>query len=147
MENTALFIGHSHLSREETIIPKLDQAMEALIDQGYSTFLCGGYGAFDFLCAQRLSLLKKQKPELQSILVHPYPRPHLSPSVLALFDETLYPGLENRPPHFAISFRNRWMVEQSQAAICYIAHDWGGAAKTYEYAGRRHLALYNLAVE
>ena len=58
MENTALFIGHSYLPQEESIIPKLDQALKDLIDQGYLTFLCGGYGAFDFLCAERLYLLK-----------------------------------------------------------------------------------------
>ena len=147
MENTALFIGHSRLNNYDSLIPKIDQALQNLADKGFLTFLCGGYGSFDFLCAERLLMLKRQRPELESILVHPYPRPHLHDTVMKLFDRTLYPGLEDCPPRFAIPLRNRWMVEQSQAALCYVTHDWGGAAQTFGYANRTLLQVINLAID
>lgn len=40
--------------------------------------------------------------------------------------------------------RNRWMVEQSQAALCHVTHDWGGAYQTLAYARRRGLQIYNV---
>jgi len=44
--------------------------------------------------------------------------------------ETEYPeGLECVPPRFAISYRNRWLIQQSDMVITYITRDWGGAAQ------------------
>ena len=146
MDNTALFIGHSRLNNYEQLIPLVDQSIQELFQKGYTTFLCGGYGTFDLLCAERLFVFKRQHPQLESILVHPYPKPHLHDTAMGLFDRTLYPGLEDCPPRFAIPLRNRWMVKQSQAALCYVTHDWGGAAQTLDYALRTNLLVINLAI-
>lgn len=59
---------------------------------------------------------------------------------------TLYPeGIERVPKRFAISWRNRWMVERSDVVICYIRHRHGGAAKFLEMAEKKHLKIINLA--
>ena len=41
------------------------------------------------------------------------------------------------PRRFAISYRNRWMVESADVVVAYVLHDWGGAAKTLRYAKQK----------
>ena len=58
----------------------------------------------------------------------------------------MYPeGLESVPRRFAISWRNKWMVGESDTVICYIAHSWGGAAQFVELAERKKKTVINLA--
>jgi hypothetical protein len=52
--------------------------------------------------------------------------------------DTLLPdGIETAPRRFAISFRNKWMVNKSDFVICYITHSFGGAAQYVELAKRQ----------
>ena len=46
----------------------------------------------------------------------------------------IYPELDNVPLRFAISKRNKWMVEQADIVIAYITHTYGGAYATYRHA-------------
>ena len=36
------------------------------------------------------------------------------------------------------------MADNSRYLICYVEHNWGGAAKTVEYAKRKGLKIVNL---
>ena len=65
------------------------------------------------------------------------------------YDETLYPRLESVPRRFAISRRNEWMVQESDAVVAYVTHGWGGAAKTLEHARRKkkNVLLYDTSQE
>ena len=36
------------------------------------------------------------------------------------------------------------MVEQADVVIAYVTHDWGGAAKTLEYAVRKKSQIINI---
>lgn len=59
-EHTCTFIGH-----RECFGLKAEQvrtALESLISQGVTEFLCGGMGEFDWLCARQVYLLKKEYP-------------------------------------------------------------------------------------
>ena len=59
--------------------------------------------------------------------------------------EALYPeGLESVPPRYAISRRNKWMIRESDVAVTYITHSWGGAAKFAEKAKREGKTVINL---
>ena len=61
------------------------------------------------------------------------------------FDDILYPeGFEKYHFKAAILERNRFMVNHSSYALCYVDHDWGGAAKTYRLAVRQGLRSINL---
>ena len=53
------------------------------------------------------------------------------------YDSTVYPPLETVPRRFAISHRNRWMVETSDVVVAYVLHDWGGAAATLRCAKQK----------
>ena len=59
--------------------------------------------------------------------------------------ETLYPdGLELVPKRFAITHRNRWMVEHSEFIIAYVNRSYGGAAQTLSYAERKKLNIVKI---
>ena len=47
----------------------------------------------------------------------------------------------------AIPARNRYMVDNSGYAICFVTHSWGGAAKTYERAKKKKLQIINLGAK
>ena len=57
------------------------------------------------------------------------------------YDWTVYPGLENVPRRFAISHRNRYMVDMADFVVAYVTHGWGGAAQTLEYANRKKKSI------
>jgi len=38
-------------------------------------------------------------------------------------------GIETVHPRFAISWRNKWMINQSDYVVTYITHSWGGASQ------------------
>lgn len=145
--DAALFVGHSRMSPSTRLTRQVDAAIQNLICKGCKRFYNGGYGVFDLLCAERLSEIKKSYPDVESILVQPYPSRYVNKAVLRLYDQTLYPGLEDCPQKFAIIYRNRWMVEQSDAAVAYVRRDWGGAARTLEYARRKGLLILQVGEE
>ena len=61
-----------------------------------------------------------------------------------LYDETVYPDIESVPKRYAISARNKWMVDASDVIVSYVDHDWGGASKTLEYAKKRKKRIISL---
>ena len=129
LETTATFIGHNEL-----------------IKKGVTDFLSGGQGGFDRLCGRCVYELKKEFPHINNYLVIPY----LSFNVYdkELFDSIIYPdGFEKYNFKSAIPARNRYMVDNSGYAICFVTHSWGGAAKTYERAKKKKLKIINLGVK
>lgn len=92
------------------------------------------YGAFDLLAASVLRAQKKRYPQIELILVLAYLNTGRNTSG---YDSTVYPPLETTPRRFAISHRNRWMVEASDVVVAYVLHDWGGAATTLRCAKQK----------
>ena len=129
-----MFCGHRELYEEESVRKWLRETVEVLILQGAVEFLHGGYGRFDDLAAAVVWELKQHYPHIRSVLVLPYPDRKVAASC---FDCTTYPPLETVPRRFAISHRNRWMVEQSDIVLAYVRYGWGGAASTLEYAHKK----------
>ena len=140
-EQTATFIGHkecygvsSEQVREEII---------KLIENGVTDFLSGGMGSFDWMCARIVFELKKTSPQIHNYLVIPY----LTFTILEekYFDSIIYPeGFEKYHFKSAIPARNKYLVDNSAYAICYVTHGWGGAAQTFEKAVKKGLTIINL---
>ena len=124
---TVTFCGHAQISQSEKIEKWLYDVTQKLIEQGATTFYLGGYGAFDSLAASVLREQKKQYPQIELVLVLAYLNTGRNTSG---YDSTVYPPLETVPRCFAISHRNRWMVESADVVVAYVLHDWGGAATT-----------------
>ena len=131
---TVTFCGHAQISQSEKIEKWLYDVTQKLIEQGATTFYLGGYGAFDSLAASILREQKKQYPQIVLVLVLAYLNTERNTSG---YDSTVYPPLETVPRRFAISHRNRWMVESADVVVAYVLHDWGGAATTLRCAKQK----------
>ena len=132
------FCGHGEIAHAETVKKWLREVLAGLISDGAEIYYLGGYGAFDRLAAAVLREQKQQQQNLQLVLVLPYLNSKMD---TAGYDYTIYPPLESVPPRFAISKRNQWMVAVSDVVVAYVTHGWGGAAKTLEYAKRKHMIV------
>ena len=114
-------------------------------------FFLGGYGNFDSFAWSCAKKYKEKHRQAKLVYITPYvltdKRNDPFEYKKSRFDLVLYPGLENVPPKFAISRRNRWMVEQADLVIAYITHTYGGAYATYTHAKRKKKLLYNIARE
>jgi uncharacterized phage-like protein YoqJ len=130
----ATLCGHAQISQVEEVEKWLYAVSESLIEQGAVTFYLGGYGAFDGLAASVLREQKKRYPQIELVLVLAYLNDRRDTSG---YDRTVYPPLETVPRRFAISHRNRWMVEVSDVVVAYVLHDWGGAATTLRCAKQK----------
>lgn len=128
------FCGHSKIWKHEEVEKWLFNVTKKLIQQGATTFYLGGYGAFDSLAASVLRELKKGYPQIELILVLAYLNAERNTSG---YDSTVYPPLEAVPRRFAITHRNRWMVDVADVVVAYVLHDWGGAATTLRYANQK----------
>ena len=139
--DTVTFIGHSEIYRLDEA--KLKKVIENSIKQGARFFLNGGMGSFDYACARIVKELQKEYPDIKNELVIPYLT--FQPRSMDCFDSSVYPdGFEKYHFKSAIPARNKWMVDHSQCAICYVNHDWGGAIQTYEYAKKKGIQIINL---
>lgn len=140
-DKTVTFIGHNECFNldEERLYAQIEQ----LILKGYTHFLSGGMGSFDWICAHFVYLLKERYPHIENILVIPYLTFKIRET--KYFDSIIYPeGFETYHFKAAIPKRNQYLVDHSSVAICYVDHDWGGAAKTYERAKKEGIQIINL---
>ena len=88
-------------------------------------------------------IYQKTHPNVSLVYVTPYfYDPHLKEKAQA-YDSILYPPLENVPPKFAISRRNKYMAEKADLVIAYI--DRSGAYQTYANAMQKGKTVINLA--
>lgn len=147
--HTATFIGHSDCKGVDA--NALRQEIIKLIENGVTEFLNGGMGGFDLLCARTVKGLKKTYPHIQNNLVIPY----LTVKILKeneainrqMFDCIVYPeGFERYHFKAAITARNKYLVDNSSYAICYVKTDSfkSGALETYKRAVKKGLTVINL---
>lgn len=141
IKKTAIFIGHNECwGVDETAVRA---TVEDLIQKGVETFLSGGQGGFDWLAANVVFELKGKYPNIKNILVIPYLTFNVRNK--RIFDKIIYPdGFEKYHFKAAIVKRNRFLVDNSKYAICYVTHNWGGAAQTYEYAKKQGLDIIDI---
>ena len=141
---TAIFIGHRDCFElsEEDIIPKIEEA----IGMGITTFLNGGMGQFDHLCARAVDKLKAKHPEIKQLLIKPYPT--LKVPDESMFDDVGLFALEWYIEYIgarrAIPKRNEYMILNSTVAICYVQHRSSGSYKTYRLAKDRGLTIIDI---
>lgn len=138
------FFGHKDIPSGLT--ERLFPVLTRLIAEGVDSFLVGNQGGFDSTVLHTLRLLKEKHPHIIYNVVLAYmPRNKEEWSAYEPM-ETLYPeGLESVHPRYAISWRNKWMVQESDVVVCYVTHSWGGAAQYMEYARRKKKTVINIA--
>lgn len=139
------FFGHRDCP--EMVRPAIRAAIIRLIEEhGIREFYVGHQGGFDRMVRGVLRELATVYPHMGYTIVLAYLPQKNDPSFGTDASRTLLPeGIENVPPRFAISFRNRWMLKQADFVIAYVSHPWGNAAALVKSAVHQHKCVINLA--
>ena len=143
------FCGHSGYSKKEEDEIEVLDLLEKQIGYESAELYLGGYGGFDNFAYSCCKKYKEKHSNVSLVFVTPYftieyQKKHLS-ALKDQYDYIIYPEIEDRPKRFAITYRNRYMIDRADIVIAYIAHDWGGAFKTYQYAKSKGKIIINLA--
>ena len=138
---TCSFFGHRDCPGD--LKPLLKYVILDLIaTHGVDIFYVGHQGGFDSLVRGVLRELEQEYSEVRYAVVLAY-----TPSGAPVADttDTMLPeGIELVHPRYAISWRNNWMLQQSDFVIAYVAHSWGGAAQDVKMAIRSGKIVINL---
>lgn len=142
---TCAFFGHKE--SPDSIKPLLEEEIRKLIEnEGYEEFLVGNQGRFDAMVYTTLKRLQSEYPSIRCYVVLAYMPGRNTEYATIDYSDTIFPeGLETVPRRFAISRRNKWIVENSNAVICYVNRTWGGAYQAVILAEKRNLSIINLA--
>ena len=136
----------------DALARRLKTILVDLIENGYRYFGAGGALGFDTLAAQTVLDLKTSYPHIKLILVLPC----LSQAdSWSLHDQEIYENIKATADKVVYTFReyskgcmhkrNRHLVDNSSACICYLTERTGGTAYTVEYAKRKNLLVFNAA--
>ena len=138
--STCTFFGHRNCP--DAIRTKLREVLVELIaNNGVETFYVGNHGRFDAIVRSVLRELKEEYPQMNYAVVLAYmPRKQHEDDL----DTMLPEGIEFVHPRYAISWRNSWMLQQSDYVVTYITHSWGGAAKFADKARKQGKRVINI---
>lgn len=136
------FFGHK--DTPSSIKSLLEKTVLQLISENADiTFLVGTHGAFDLMVQSTLKQAVAIYPDISCYTVLSYVPVEKDDKEYVL--PTIVPeGIENVPKRFGISFRNKYMVKECDTVVCYITHDWGGAAQFVEKARKQGKIIINL---
>jgi len=144
MATVCSFFGHRDVG--EQIRPALAAEIEQHIaEHGVDTFYVGGYGHFDGMAAGILRELQKKYSHIAVFKILAYiptgNTEHADDPTHTIFPD----GLEFVPRRFAITHRNRWIVEASEYVIACVTFRYGGAYEALKYAKHKRKTVVNLA--
>ena len=126
---TVTFFGHKDTPKE--IEPTLRSTLIDLIEnKNVNVFYVGNNGNFDTMVRRQLEDLSQTFPITYSVVLAYLPT---KKSEYDDYTNTILPeGIETIPKRFAISYRNKWMIDQADVVVTYVTHSFGGAAKFKE---------------
>ena len=144
---TCTFFGHRSVPKE--IEPILRSTLINLIEKhNAKLFYVGNHGEFDCMVYRTLKDLAQTYPITYRVVLA-YILSKKSEYSLYDDDVTIIPNnIETVPKRFAIIFRNKWMIRQSDCVITYVTQQVSsGAAKFKELAERQGKNVINLYIK
>ena len=142
------FCGHAQFRKTEEYEQKILAFLQEKVGNDPAEMYLGGYGGFDNFAYDCCNKFKETHSNIRLILVTPYLTVEYQKNHLdyqkTRYDAIVYPEIENKPPRYAITYRNKYMVEKADFVVAYITHDWGGAYKTYQYAKSKKKPIFNV---
>lgn len=138
--STCTFFGHR--SVHEKIEPTLRSTLMDLIENHWVTrFYVGNHGAFDAMVRRVLDDLSSTYAITYYVVLAYLPEKGGQEDSDTIFPE----DIESVPKRFAISYRNKWMLERSDYVVTYVTHQIGsGAAQFKELAEKRGKTVIEL---
>ena len=136
------FFGHRNCS--ESIKPKLREVLiDLILKHDVDMFYVGHQGQFDAMARSVLRDLVAIYPQTHYAVVLAY-MPGKQNEYDDYSDTMLPEGIESVHPHYAISWRNNWMLQQADYVVTYITHSWGGAAQYATKAQKQRKHVINI---
>lgn len=153
-DKTCCFTGHRRLSQEkiESIVKRLDIAINGLIDKGVTDFISGGAIGFDLIAASLIVTKKEMGHDVRLIFALPCRnqdekwsdgQKKLYHDLLGEADEVIY--VSEKYSDGCMKKRNRYMVDNSAYCICAHLHQMSGTDQTVRYAQRKGLIIMDVA--
>ena len=144
MKLICTFFGHKYVPQSVELA--LRSLLVNLIEkEGVDLFYVGNHGAFDAMVRRVLRDLSKRYAITFHVVLAYMPQKSDPLDPMDYSDTILPEGVETVPKRFAISFRNRWMVERADVVITYVTHEIGsGAAQFKKLAERKKKRVINL---
>jgi len=136
------FFGHREIY--QPIDKELKEIIINLIEKENVThFYVGNQGNFDAIVFKILKEIKLTYPTISYNVILAY-----IPKSPTDYDSTdiLPEGIENIHPRFAISWRNKWMINNSDYVVTFVTHPWGGASKFKTLAEKQGKKVINLVL-
>ena len=138
------FSGHRDCP--SSVKPKLREVLVDLIEN-HAVDMCyvGQQGAFDGIVRSVLKELVPIYPHIRyAVVLERLPTKRNEFDTRDYSDTMLPEGIETVHPRFAISWRNKWMIKQSDYVVTYITRSWGGAAQFAELAEKQKKNIVSL---
>ena len=138
---TVTFFGHKDTPKN--IEPTLRTTLVDLIENhGATEFYVGNNGNFDAMVRRQFENLSQAYPITYNVVLAYLPT---KKSEYDDYTNTILPeGIETAPKRFAISYRNKWMIQQSDVVVTYVTRTYGGAAQFKELAERQGKTVIEL---
>lgn len=136
------FFGHRELYEniDEILISHIKFSIE---EMGVTEFYIGGYGQFDQRAKELVYGLKNEYHSIKLYLALAY-MPTKDTFIDDKYDGSVFlDGLESAYKRFAITKRNKLMVEESDVVICYVKRLHGGAYTASKYAYNKNKIVLN----
>ena len=136
------FFGHKDTPQETE--PTLRATLlDLIINKNANVFSVGNNGNFDAMVRKQLKDLSVIYPIKYNVVLAYLPDVRNANDDMS---DTIYPeGLENVPKRFAISWRNKWMIKQSDIVVTYVTHSFGGAAQFKKLAQNQGKTVIELS--
>jgi len=141
-KQTVTFFGHKDTTKETE--PTLRATLVNLIENHNAVnFYVGNNGNFDIMVRHVLEELSVIYP-IQYFVVMAY-LPVQKYEDENLKNTILPEGIETVPKRFAISCRNKWMIDHSDIVVTYVTRNFGGASQFKELAERKGKQVIDLS--
>ena len=138
------FCGHADFSEHQRCRSILLSLLEQKIGEQPTDFYLGGYGAFDAFAYACCKEFQATHPQVKLIYVTPYLADRHLKTLSGQYDSILYLPIEKAPLKYAVSHRNREMIQRADWVVAYVTRTYGGAYQAYCYAKKKNKEIDNL---
>lgn len=149
---TVSLFGHRIIDDSQTVEQKLYELLRIIMSRGDREveFLVGRNGDFDLIATSVIRRLKKEinAENVFLSLVLPYETAELRNNTEAF--ENYYDSIEiseasaDKNFKYAITARNRDMIDRSDTVVVYVKNQSGGAYQSLRYAEKNEKRIINL---
>lgn len=147
----ATFIGHRKIQNSELLTEQIKQTVLNLIDEKQvDTFLFGSRSAFDDLCLETVTEIKKLRPHIKRIYVraaYPYIDSAYEAYLLKFYDATYIPDKIENAGKAAYVERNEYMIDKADVCIFYYNESYVPQSKATEMLPHSSVSGTKIAFE